>query len=147
VINLRLAFMTLALSAAVYAHTAAACGDSPIFTMTKEDGTKIGLVISESDLAGVQQWTPGKGEPPLSVSKAIDIALKWGKTEYTRFDELRIQGIDINSSSCGRGQGTWYYLISFTPVIDGNALFGSGYFVAVLMNGKVVAPRKLQDGS
>ncbi|HEY8519566.1 MAG TPA: hypothetical protein VIN61_05770 [Gammaproteobacteria bacterium] len=36
----------------------------------------------------------------------------------------------------------WYYFFELTPVIDGNELWSGGNWVAVLLNGRTIAPIK-----
>jgi hypothetical protein len=37
------------------------------------DGTKIGILISEGQFAKAPSWSVGSGEPPLPISKAVEI--------------------------------------------------------------------------
>lgn len=37
----------------------------------------------------------------------------------------------------------WLHIVSLAPVIDGNRLYGGGYFVGVLMDGTVIPPTKI----
>ena len=87
------------------------------------------------------KWSPGEGEPPLPISQVVAIATKWAKGKYTRYDSVKIRSIDLDERGCGSLKGHWYYIVNFTPVIDGNAVFGSGNFAAVLMDGTVIGPQ------
>ena len=131
------AFAVLMLSSGL-AH--AGCGDRPVMTTQKEDGTTIGVVITEEQQNKAPKWKPGSGEPPLSLSKAIDAALAWGKKNYKRYDDVQVQSISLSAIGCSTAKDKWYYLVHFSPIIDGNALYGSGYFAGVLMDGTVIGP-------
>ena len=122
------------------------CSKVPLLTTVKEDGSKVGLLASEEQFSKSPAWSPEKGEPPLSISKAVQIAAKWAKNEYKRYDGVKIEVITLNDYGCMSGKGHWYYTFHFAPVMDGSVLHGSGYFAAVLMNGTVVGPTKLKDG-
>lgn len=118
------------------------CGKVPLLSTTKEDGSKVVLLASEEQFMQAPTWAPGKGEPPLSVSRAVQIAEKWAKNEYKRYDTVKIESIHLTEFGCIRRNGYWYYTIHFSPVIDGNVLHGSGHFAAVLLNGTVIGPTK-----
>jgi hypothetical protein len=116
------------------------CGDHPVITTTKDDGTTIGIVITDEHLRKSPRWSIEAGEPPLSISKAVAAAKAWGKKTYTRYDDVRIQSISLDAIGCRSVRDKWYYLVHFSPIIDGNAVFGGGFFAAVLMDGTVIGP-------
>lgn len=116
------------------------CGDHPVMTTVKEDGTAIGIVITDEQRSRSPTWNIESGEPPLSISKAVAVAKAWGKKTYTRYDDVRIHGVSLSSIGCYSAKDKWYYLVNFSPIIDGNAIYGSGYFAAVLMDGTVIGP-------
>jgi hypothetical protein len=116
------------------------CGNHPVLTTTKADGTAIGIVISDAQIGKAPTWSIESGEPPLSISKAVAAAKAWGKKTYTRYDDMRIESISLNSLGCSSSKNQWYYVVNFSPIIDGNVLFGGSYFAAVLMDGTVIGP-------
>ena len=119
------------------------CGTNPMLTITKEDGSKVGLFISPDQIAGTPEWMPGTGEPPLALSKAVQLAQEWAKNEYKRYDSVQVRSINLSEYGCPEQKTHWYYIVYFAPVIEGNTLFGSGYFAAVLMNSTVLGPRTI----
>ena len=132
-------FLLGAISAAAYAE-GPDCGDHPVMTTTKDDGTAVGIVITDDQRRKSPTWNIESGEPPLSISKAIAAAKVWGKKTYTRFDDVRIHSVSLSSIGCYSVKDKWYYLVNFSPIIDGNAVYGSGYFAAILMDGTVIGP-------
>jgi hypothetical protein len=42
-------------------------GEYPVMSTHKEDGTKIGLFLSQIQMEQTQAWSPENGEPPLSI--------------------------------------------------------------------------------
>jgi hypothetical protein len=134
--------ITLCLASAACSPPSVAfgCDDRPVMTTTDPDGNTTELFIPDDRLNKAPRWMPGQGEPPLPVSKAISIAQAWAGKAYSRFDSVRINEVTLARAGCGEGQ--WYYRLDFSPVVDGNVLYGSGYWVAVLMDGTVVPTKK-----
>lgn len=121
-------------------RAAPGCGKHAVFGTTDEAGRKIELVLDSAAMQRTPAWSPQKGEPPLSVFKASRAALTWAKAKYTRYDNVEISELMLTSYSCRGVPDRWYYRVQFTPIIDGNRVVGWGNFVAVLMDGSVVAP-------
>ena len=118
------------------------CGESSFYSTTKKDGTKIGLFATDNDFEGTPKWNIQKGEPPLSISSAVNLVNEWSETFYTRFDSVKVNSFRLQEAGCWRQKGNWIYVFDLTPVIDGNELHGSGYMVAVTMAGKILPPRE-----
>lgn len=137
--------MLLVLSASNAVARDYGCGKIPLISTVKEDGTRIGILASEEQFSKSPTWTPGKGEPPLPISKAVEIAEKWAKNEYKRYDDVKIDSIRLTQFGCMSQKGYWYYTFDFSPVIEGNVLHGSGNFAAVLMDGTVIGPTKVKE--
>ena len=135
----KLAILTLVIFQ-VWSAMALACGDSPVLSTRKDDGTEIGLFLPESKMQSTSKWTPELGEPPLSPSEAYRIAIDWARLKYTRYDDVRVREISLTRYRCSNIDDRWYYLMDLEPVIDGNSVWGPGNWVAVLMDGTVVAP-------
>jgi hypothetical protein len=115
------------------------CGSTPVVS-TEDKGRRIELVLDGAAVAKTPTWTPTKGEPPLSVSKAAAVALAWAKVRYKRYDSVEITELSLKEFSCSSVSDRWYYQVEFAPIMDGNRLFGSGNWAAVLMDGTVVGP-------
>jgi hypothetical protein len=132
----------LAALALALADRAFACGDYAVFSVKTEEGAEIGLYLPAEQVAKTPEWEPGQGEPPLPLTAAIDAALQWAKTKYAKFDSVGIRDVELRPASCGSDSKRWYYIFNFSLYLDGSALFGSGQFAAVLMDGAVVEPRR-----
>ena len=129
-------------SSLAYSQCAVAlCGAVRTF---QDDGKRLALVLNEDDLRAAPRWEPEQGEPPLSPSKVVEIARRWAKAKFTRFDDLRVQEITLAPAWCERSY--WYYFVQLDPVVDGRTLWSNAYSVAVLMDGKVVPLTELKDG-
>ena len=123
------------------------CGSHAVMRTTRDDGTKIGIVISDAQLAKAPSWSPTKGEPPLSIAQVVKISSGWAKNHFKRFDSVEIRSIRLSEVGCFSGNRTqsWYYLVDFTPVIDGGRVYSGGHFAAVLLDGSVVGPTELKE--
>ena len=137
--KLLIAFVLCAAPLTALAQAPFSCGSTPVVS-TEDNGKRIELVLDGAAVAKTPKWSPAKGEPPLSVSKAAAAALAWGKVRYKRYDSVEITELSLKQYSCSRLSEHWYYQVEFTPIMEGNRLFGSGNWAAVLMDGTVVGP-------
>lgn len=133
--SLLMLLLTLVLSADALARD---CGKVPAMAHQMQDGTRLALMIPSEVMRRTPKWTPGDGEPPLPVRDAVSIAQNWARDKYTRFDRVDIAGIDLFGRSCWAAEGHWFYIVHFSPIINGNPLRDTSYFVAILMDGTVV---------
>ena len=125
---------------ALVAKSTFACGDFATYSVVGEDGTQRELILPK-EIDATPSWLAGGREPPLPIGKAASIALDWAKSNYTRFDSIEINTIDLRRYGCSTLRDRWFYIVNFRPYIDGASVVSSTHFVAVLMNGQVVAPR------
>ena len=116
------------------------CGSQAMMTMTKGDGSKLALFIPPAQISNSPAWSPETSEPPLPVSKAVQLATEWAKKEHKRFDGVQVRGINLGTYGCPAPKDRWYYTIHFVPVMDTIPLMVPGYFVAVLMDGTILGP-------
>jgi hypothetical protein len=123
----------------------AQCSAHPFYATQKEDGTRIGLVATDADLARDTAWTPGHGEPPISAGQAYDLARAWARVNWKRYDSFGLESISLQTLGCDSSNKKWVYVVSLAPIIDGNRLFGSTYVVGVLMDGSIIAPRNVKN--
>ena len=116
------------------------CGSQAMMTMTKADGSKIGLFILPTQISNSPAWSPETGDPPLPVSKAVQLATEWAKKEHKRFDGVQVRGINLGAYGCPAPKDRWYYTVHFVPVVETIPLMVPGYFVSVLMDGTIIGP-------
>lgn len=120
------------------------CGKRPVIKSKLDDGTTIGVLVSEAQHKKAPTWAPGRGEPPVSIARVADIAEKWAKVKYRDFDSAKIQSIDLTEYGCYGEPKYWHYVVHFIPVKAGKPQFG-GYFAVVLLDGTLVEPTKIKD--
>lgn len=122
---------------------AIACGDRAVLSTTKKDGTKVGLVITSEQVESGIKWNPEQGEPPLSISQVYRKVLHWAKAEYSRYDRVEVREIALTKMGCYLVEDFWYYQVDLIPVFDGNEVWGSGNWAAVLMDGTVIGTTEM----
>ena len=123
------------------AELAHACGGFPVMSTELFDGRKVELVIDWHLLLRADAWAPGRGDPPLSVASATEIAMAWAKDRYVRFDDVSVREISLLSLGCQKEERRWYYVFDLAPMMDGREMLSSGDWVAVLMDGTVIETR------
>ena len=121
-----------------------ACGDYPVISSRKADGSEIGLYIDNDLVRNTPKWVLGQGEPPLSVAEVSSVAIDWANSRWPKFDQVNVDEITVTGYDCFQDIGYSYYRIKFTPIFDGNKIYGSTYMVAILMDGTIIEPRKVE---
>jgi len=134
--------LALALSVGAPAVSAQTAGDERVlFSTSSEGGATTEFWASDAVLLKTPEWRPADGDPPLSVSRAVAIATAAARAQHPKFDDLEVRDVHIMAASCGRAVTRWFYSIDFSPVIDGQKMYGGNIGAVVLMNGDVVEPR------
>jgi hypothetical protein len=114
------------------------CAPDVFYTSQKEDGTTVGLVATDADMARDPAWTPGHGEPPMSPARAYDLALAWARANWKHYDSFGLRDIDLTSVGCDSSPTKWLYVVSLVPVINGNRLYRGLWFIGVFMDGSII---------
>lgn len=104
------------------------------------------LCIKYEQLQRAPEWMPGLGEPPLSVSRAVEIALKLSRTKIFAtaiangaFDSIRVNTIEIVPTDCrDTTRHCYVFVVEIRPYLAGEYLRGDEQQVAVLMDGTTV---------
>jgi len=119
------------------------CAKFPISYEKLEDGTTLGILVSEAQFKRAPPWS-GHGEPPLSIGRVIAIAEQWGKSKYRAYDSAGIQSVSLTEFGCPGQPKYWWYSVHFVAVKKGKPSFG-GNSVAILLDGTIVEPTKVKD--
>jgi len=141
----RLVVIGFALALALTSKAEASCNADAFFKVGKHNGTALGLVVSDKDLAKAPPWTPGHGEPPLPAGRALEAASRWASANWKGFDSLHVESISLRPVGCVTTNDRWAYVIFFfmpspAKLTAGTVVYDDTYFVGVLMDGSVVAP-------
>lgn len=123
----------------------AKCGDYPFNSVAYKDGKRVGLYITADELNRDKPWSPDWGEPPLSMSQAVSIALDWAGDFYPNYDSIAINYFTLSRSRCQQAEDRWVYSFSLSPVVDGNVVIGKIHLAAVTMSGRVIEPRDVPN--
>ena len=96
--------------------------------------SSVGYSIFESDLADTPSWNPETGEPPVTLSQAVQIA----RSNLPRFvhdaDKLAIGKVDLQRFDADK----WVYEVLFNCGDAGDC--GPSFWVIVKMDGTVFEP-------
>ncbi|NMH58696.1 hypothetical protein [Alteromonas ponticola] len=123
------------------------CEDHTPRTTATHGGEKYGLIIPGSKIKKAGAWSPKKMiPPPLPTFDAYTLVKDWAVTSLPKFDGIEIRSIELVKYHCFGGfleAEYWYYVIEYDPLLDGNKMFGSKNFVAVLMSGDVIGVKSI----
>ena len=98
------------------------------------------LTVSVTDIASTPKWDE-KGNPPISISTAIELATK--QLPQLKAGTWSLQHISLNDYD-GKG---WHYLVAFTTreifsKNDDDFVIIKEFMCAVLLDGRVIVPTK-----
>lgn len=101
-------------------------------------------VASRDQWRAQPNWTPSSAtEPPLSVSKAAQIAETWLRKQHPDIARMTLSQVALRvQSSSGTGiEDRWFYRIEFQPIVAGKKVWGADLVAVVLLDGSVVVPK------
>lgn len=105
------------------------------------DDTKIVMYVNASDVEATPDWSPAKGEPPLTIAKLIKDVEQW-VANNPRYKNQTIKEIELKQFSFDGANHHWYYLVQLRgPSIDQK----DTHYLGVLMNGKIIPALKEPD--
>ena len=128
----------------VDAQGASGCLGLPVVVTKLDDGTNVGIVVTEAQFAKAPAWAPGRGEPSVSIAKVADLADKWAKKHFKDLDSARIDSINLTAFGCNDEPRHLHYKVDFVPVKNGKPSFG-GHFIVVLLDGTIIGPTKVKN--
>ncbi len=106
---------------------------------TNGEGITRSFAIQRSAALGIPEWFPEKGEPPLKMAKAIQLATHAASTGSPRHAEFVARAIRLQLVSCSEPVGNrWYYVLDCVPRLGGGLGMSESVPVVVLMDGTVV---------
>ncbi|ATC88749.1 MULTISPECIES: hypothetical protein [Pseudoalteromonas] len=118
------------------------CEDHTPRTTATHGGEKYGLVVPGSKVKKAGSWSPKEMvSPPLATYKAYSLVQDWAVSNLPKFDGIEIRSVELVKYHCLVGfskEEYWYYIVEYDPLLDGNKMYGSKNFVAVLMSGEVI---------
>ena len=118
------------------------CTKTTVLSTTDDSGARIGLVVAREDFAASPSWEPGKGPVPLSLEKAVEIAVKANQGSRATSPE----NISLSSHTCNRSPRYWFYIFTFEEPTTDPSVAPKSSTIGVLLSGKVVRMTKLTDG-
>ncbi len=116
------------------------CDEFAVRSIHENDGTKHSLYLSMEEMQVTPSWGSTAVEPSVNISVAATKAIDWAMATHTRFDKFEVRDIEFTRYICSTNH-KWFYIVNLTPYIDGRSLHALGFFVAVLLDGKIVVPK------
>ena len=106
---------------------------------TNGDGVTRSFSIPKSAALGIPEWFPEKGEPPLKMSKAIQLATDAAGAQSPEHAAFVARSIRLQLVSCDEPVGNrWYYVLDCVPRQTGGFGMSQSVPIVVLMDGTVV---------
>jgi hypothetical protein len=106
------------------------------------DGAMYEYSVPKKVFVKLPAWNVEKDPPPLSITRALEIARKTTRAEYPELKELLPWTISINSVGAGERQSRWFYIFTMYPATNGERSANSNVTAVVLMDGTVVKPKE-----
>ena len=119
-------------------------GKEPLIDLertTNGEGVTRSFSIPKSAALGIPEWFPERGEPPLKMAKAIQVATEAASAQSPEHPAFVARSIRLQLvSCCDEGAGNrWYYVLDCVPRQSGGLGMNQSVPVVVLMDGTVVA--------
>ena len=137
----RIGFAVLVLLSAssAFASPSDSSGLISLFEIRRPDGTGVEYPVPKKRLLEAPGWTPGQGEPPLTIGQAVEIAEKQA-SDIPR-ERIQVTQISLATRLAPDNTYRWYYSIEFYDRGKlGEALPPTLSRVVVLLDGSVVNP-------
>lgn len=99
----------------------------------KRSGIAYSWIIPKDKMSSIIDWSPGSTEPPLSISKATEIARVYLNSPNQNFLSISLQRMYNDVST------KWMYVFMFEVDSPQNTRFPVGR-IAILFNGNVIEP-------
>jgi len=116
-----------------FSSTIFSCDNIPLVKGKRSDGTTAKLIIKTKQFEETKSWDPLNSSPPLSIEEAIEVFKSHNSNK-------KINYIRLNSYSCYKTSGKWYYVIYYSNIIDGEEVFDIGNWFAVLFDKSFYTP-------
>jgi hypothetical protein len=100
--------------------------------------------ISRQKWEAQPKWSPASEQPPpLSISKAVELAGVWIKKRHPDVKEFLIWSVSLTSQATWAAdvRDGWFYRIEFDSGVGGRRMRGGQFVAVVLLDGSVVEPR------
>jgi hypothetical protein len=112
-------------------------------TYSSEGRRETEFCISSADARRLPAWDPEKEEPPLAVSRAIEIGRAHAKSMRPKWDDAAIVGIEIAPLHIGADgpPWKWYYNLNISPSPYPESRYRGDFHLVILMDGTVVEGR------
>ena len=107
---------------------------------TNGEGVTRSFSIPKSAAVRIPEWLPEKGEPPLKLAKAIQLATEAASANSSDHATFVARSVRLQLVSCDEPVGNrWYYVLDCVPRQSGGGLgMSESVPIVVLMDGTLV---------
>jgi hypothetical protein len=106
---------------------------------TNGEGVTRSFSIPRGAALDIPEWFPEKGEPPLKMTKAIQLATDAASAASPEHTPFVARSIRLQLVSCDEPVGNrWYYVLDCVPRQSGGLGMSQSVPIVVLMDGTVV---------
>lgn len=137
-IRLALLLFALFLSSAGWA-----CDREAAYVQEVKDGRKFAIFMTREQVKRSPVWKDS-GMPAMTWMRASDFLIKWAKTKYAGYDEVKLYQIQIEGFPCSDLQQYRFYVFQLYLARKGEEILGGEHFAAVLLDGTVIGPTELK---
>jgi hypothetical protein len=108
-----------------------------------EGGREIEFCISSADARRLPIWDPEREDPPLAVSRAVEIGRAHTKGMRPEWERVAIVRVEIAPLHVGADEPpfTWYYNLTIASSPYPESWHTNNFHLVVLMDGTVVEGR------
>ena len=128
----------LAIALLAWSSSALAQRDIHLTSMSLDGVTVVDYAVPIERAAASPRWDSGKGDPPLSQVRAIQIANAELKRRLPATQGLQLQSIILNRVSDGPYGNLWYYSLDYRPLAGSPPKPAWITHIIVLLDGSIV---------
>lgn len=124
-----------AIIAALLFYTANALAyQFPLEIIEKFDDARLVIFVAESDIRNTPEWSPARGNPPLTIAGVVSKVLQWCEKDKN-LKNANILKIELKPILRFEKQNRWYYLVQLQTPNSGQHTI---QYLAILMDGKIL---------
>jgi hypothetical protein len=129
--------------AADVAAATSTCALFPVVSGRRSDGKEVGNFLRDEAFSGIREWTPGRGDPPVSSSRAAELGVQWAKDTFGQYTSIEANSITLRPAECLQRPGHWYYRVTLKALENGRPVYPIES-VIVLMDETIIGPSELE---
>lgn len=138
--NLTMFILAVSSILIVASTVSADCDDVHMGSHRDMNGVRTIFCSTKDDVLKTPQWNGYSDNLPLKISRATKIGIEWLKKNNPKFDDFTLVEFSIQRVGNSELMDRWYYKLDYQAKIGDRILYGSPFFVTILLDGTVVEP-------